>query len=135
MASTLQVALMRFGAGRELLADSLLLLSCQAHAQLLGNGPGNLLLQDQDVRNVSVVLFAPKLGTVLDVNELGLDDQAVATLKELAREHGSNLEFPSDLLGIDLATLVSERGAARHHAQPSKLRHQVAYTPGHPVAD
>src|SRR5260370_29784137 len=126
MASTLQVALMRFGAGRERLADSLLLLSGQAHAQLLGNGPGNLLLQDQDVRNVSVVLFAPKLGTVLDVNELGLDDQAVATLKELAREHGSNLEFPSDLRRLHPATLVWARRATRHRTHHSKSRRTAA---------
>ncbi len=65
------------------------------------------------------------MGAVLDVNELGLDDQAVGALKDLARKYGSNLEGPSDLLGVYLHALVAEHRAPRHDAEPGELRQQV----------
>ena len=78
---------------------------------------GDVPLHRDQVGNLAVELVAPKFGAVGHVDQIGLDRQSVSALRDPAHQHGVNVEFLADFLGIDVASLVAENRAAGHHPQ------------------
>ena len=78
---------------------------------------GDVSLHRDQVGNLAVELVAPKFGAVGHVDQIGLDRQSIAALRDPAHQHGVNVEFLADFLGVDVAPLVAEHRAAGHHPQ------------------
>ena len=57
----------------------------------------------------------------LDIDELGGNDKGACSLDDVAREHGLHAELPADVLWIDVLSLETEDGAARHDSESRNL--------------
>src|SRR5206468_10904245 len=98
--SALEIKLIRLAVFREALSQALLLLAGQLHAQAVGDLPGDLLLDREDVGELPVVPLAPKLRSLDDIDQLRTDHQSLSSLDDPAREHDAHVQLPPDRLRV-----------------------------------
>jgi hypothetical protein len=102
-----------------------LLIASQFQAEIVGNLPGNILLDSQDVGNFAVILRPPELCAGCCIHQIHLNVERVAHLAHSSHQHRAHVQIAPDLLRISLSPLVSESRAARRDSQPLKLRKAV----------
>ena len=86
-------------------------------------------------RRAAIQRRSPQLRPIVDIDELGGDDEGASPLDDVAREHRLNAELPADVPRIDVLSLVTEDGAARHDAQSRNLREVVDEALGETIAE
>src|SRR4051812_46713312 len=67
-----------------------------------------LVLQIEDIVESTVQAIGPQVGAVRRIDELGRDAYPSRRLPHAALEHITNSEIPSNLLHVDVASLVSK---------------------------
>src|SRR5438477_7959107 len=102
-------------------------------AQFLRDFARDGILNQQDVRELSVILFAPYLLPVFRVYQLRLYIQSVAAFDDSAHQNRADLQLAPEVLRINLLAFVTEYGAARQHLQLRQLRKAVDDVFGHAV--
>jgi hypothetical protein len=77
----------------------------------------NVVLKREDVGQVAVVTFRPKMRPVRGVDELRRDSDPIASATDRAFQHRPHAEFASNRADIGIFALVSETRAARYYQQ------------------
>ena len=103
--------------------------------QVLGDLARNLFLNGRDLGKLAAELRAPELGAVADIDQLRANHQTVVALQHAPGQSGPDAEILTDLLRIDLATLVAEHGAPRHYLESRQLRQVVDEALGQAVGE
>ena len=100
--------------------EPLLVVPLQDHLQLRGDGPRDVLLQLEDVGEVSVVVLRPEVESVRNLHELGGDAHAVALLPDRALQNVRDAEgLPDGAQVVVLPLEVEGRRPPRPPAAPS----------------
>src|SRR5438132_6397190 len=105
--------------------EAALLIPREPQPQLLRDVARDLFLDREDVGELAVVLFAPELSAVADVDQLRLNRQAIGELCYASGNDRLDLQLISDVLRVRIFPLEAEHRAARHHLELWKLRHAV----------
>jgi len=100
-----------------------------------GNGPSDLVLQIEYVREIAVVPLRPDVIPGGRVDELGRDAYAVAATAHAALEHIAHAQLAADAANIVCAPLVGKRRIACDHHQPLKFRQCREQVLGDPVGE
>ena len=95
----------------------------------------DLGLKGEHVGDAAIQCGSPQLRPIVDIDELGADDKGASALDDVAGEDGLHAELPADVLRIDVLSLITEDGAARHDAQSRNLREVVDEALGQTVAE
>ena len=61
----------------------------------------------------------------MDLHQFGADDRGFTAQQNASDQHGLNVQFPANRARVDLAALVTENRAARHHADARKPREGI----------
>ena len=116
-----QVKLIRIGVDRVALAQPLAFGAAQPDAQGGGQFFRDLRLEDERIGDGATEDRSPELRTVLDIDELGANDEGATSFEDAPDEHRLDAEVAPDRSRIDVLALVTEDSAARHHAQARNL--------------
>src|SRR5688572_29625431 len=81
-----------------------------------------LILDGEDVGQVSVVAFSPQMATRLAGDELRADPQAASSFANTSFQDVADVHGSGDLLGVDDLAFESERAVASHDLQRRNLR-------------
>src|SRR5215472_10345754 len=77
----------------------------------------DLVLQCKDVGEIAIVALGPDVLASLSLNKLGSNTDAVTGSAQATFKHVAHAQLASDLLHVDSATFVAERGVAGDHEQ------------------
>ena len=90
----------------------------QADTQALGDCPGDLILDVEDVFDIAIVALGPDLIAVGDVREPDGDAQAIAGAPYAAVQHCRDVQLLADGGQIVAAAAERERRRTRRDGQP-----------------
>src|SRR3954471_17873987 len=79
----------------------------------------NLILNREDVGDIAVVSFCPKMGSRLCLDQLAGDANSLASFSDTALKQISNTKIAGYLFHINRAPLVHERRIARDDKEPA----------------
>src|SRR5688500_8107116 len=102
--------------------DLRLLGAAQRQVQLVHDLRGDLVLDPQDVREEAVESIAPNYRDAFDINQLHLDIQPVAPLRDFSHKHHPHAQLSSKFSRVELLSFVVEDAATRHDAQLPQAR-------------
>ena len=91
-----QVQLIGLGVDRVALAQPLLLIAAEAQAKRVGQFSRDLRLQREHVATGGVEHRSPQLRSIVDIHELGADDEGAAACEDTAGQHGLDAEVAPD---------------------------------------
>src|SRR5947199_8954390 len=94
---TLEVSVVRTGVDRTGARQAFLLLWGNLGLHFAGNRPSDLILQIQDVTQISLVVSGPELLSGGGANEGGCDSHPVAGTKHRTRHYGLHVQPPGNL--------------------------------------
>ena len=89
----------------------------QHHLDLVGNGAREVKLQMQDVAEIPIITFTPKLRLITRLDELHRDPDSAACATHAALDDIVDPEFAADLLNAFWRGFVPHRRSARDHAR------------------
>lgn len=97
----------------------------QLHFELFDDRQCDLVLNGENVRQLTVEPLGPKLISVAGVDQLGGDPEPIAHLLDTTLEEGVDVEPPSDLTKIHGLASEGERGPAGDHEETLDMRQCV----------
>ena len=119
--AALQIEIIGLDAGRGGLANGVDLGRHQPHLQLFDDGPGDLVLDGENVGQIAIIAFGPDMAAAAAVDQLAGDPQAVAGLADAAFEQIADAKIGGDPLEVLRLALVGEAGVAADHKQAGDL--------------
>ena len=123
--ATLQVRLVRVQVVSRALRQWSLPPAGEGDFQSIGDGARDLVLDLEDLLELSVVALGPKLIPVLGVDELRRDPKPFPRLPDAPLEYAAHLELLAHLSRIHVLPLEGERRSSRRHAKPLDLPESV----------
>ena len=110
-------------------------MALQRHAERIADRVGDLLLDFEDVLEVSIELPRPQVVPVRCLHELRRDTQPFASLAHAAFEHGLHVELAADVGHVGALAAKLEGGHTRGHPQVRDHAQRVEYLLGHAFAE
>jgi hypothetical protein len=103
--------------------------------ELVQDACGDLVLNGEDVRELTLESLRPYLVAVPGVHELRRDTHAIACLTYAPLENRSNAQPSADLGDLEIFALKGERRRSRDHMHPMDARQRVDDLLRNPVAE
>jgi len=97
----------------------------ELHVQRLGDRRRDLVLDGEDVRQLSIVALRPQVTSVSSGNELRRDADARACFPDASLEHGGDAQRAGDTPDVFVLAFERERRRARDHLQSGDARQRV----------
>src|SRR5262249_25753012 len=130
-----QIKIIRLAVLRGAARPLLLLPTAEPELQFVGDVAGDLLLDGKYIGHRPVELFAPNLGAIANIHQVGANLHFVTPLHHPAGKHSRNFEIGANLRWVLLFALVAKDGAASHDAQAGILGQGADHTFGNAVAE
>src|SRR5438046_3122490 len=112
-----------------------LLLASKLQTQSFGDLFGDLFLYRKDVGQLSVIVLAPEMLIVRDIDQFGSNHQLLTKLSNSPGKHRTDAQLLADFVRINFSALKAEDCAARYHSQLRQLRESVDNAFGNTIAE
>src|SRR5688572_10379610 len=89
----------------------------ESQPQLLSDLAGNRLFYRENIRDRTIIFFAPKLSARGGIDKIDLNIEPIAELPHSARQNRPYAQFAADLLGVDIFVLIAKCSVPCYHFQ------------------